>query len=171
MSEFEKWYADNKDKLHLTDRIAAQNVWQAAKQSMQGEDKPVLPDYFMQVDSDNDWFETPDDMCVIEDAFPIEGDLKVGAEYEVYASHTYKQKYRITKVPDSVNDDTLVELVSTERQYYTHAPEDAAVIADLQAQVEALRIGVFEALNLLSRHAVDHKQVKAALNAAIKGGE
>jgi hypothetical protein len=85
--------------------------------SMQGE--PVTPDYFMHVDSDDAWFERPDDTCILEDAFRSDDELVVGAEYEVYASHTYKQKYRVTKVPDDVDDDTLVELISSDRQYYT----------------------------------------------------
>ena len=35
--KFEQWYVDNKDRLHLTDRIAARNVWNAALSSLQGE--------------------------------------------------------------------------------------------------------------------------------------
>jgi hypothetical protein len=38
---FEKWYSDNKDRLHLTDRFAAQHVWEACEQHYRAQSEPI----------------------------------------------------------------------------------------------------------------------------------
>ena len=78
-------------------------------------DKPVKADFY-QLDNGSDyWYECPDDEAIISDL----DDAVIGTEYTVFASHTYRQTYRITKIPDETSDDTEVELVSSQRSYYT----------------------------------------------------
>lgn len=87
----------------------------------------VVPDFF-QLDNGSDyWYECPDDDAILSDL----DDITLGTEYTVFASHTYRQTYRVVKIPDENDDDTLVELVSSQRKYYTSPPQAEARIADL----------------------------------------
>jgi len=84
------------------------------------QDEPVSPDFFKLDDGSEYWFECPDDEAIIGDL----SNVKVDTEYDVWASHTYRQTYRVTKLPDEKDDDTEVELVSSQRSYYTSPPAD-----------------------------------------------
>lgn len=78
----------------------------------------VVPDFF-QLDNGSDyWYECPDDEAILSDL----DDITLGTEYTVFASHTYRQTYRVVKIPDENDDDTLVELVSSQRKYFTSPP-------------------------------------------------
>lgn len=97
--------------------------------------KPVTPDFFQLENGSEYWFECPDDAAIIGDLT----DVEIGTEYDVFASHTYRQTYRVTKLPDEKDDDTEVELVSSQRTYYTSPPDQSAKIAEREAEVARLK--------------------------------
>lgn len=130
------WHSHSKeDAVHeavkMTEAKCCEN--NAAKQSMQGEAKQ--PEYFSITDGDN-WFECPDDSAILDCVHPV----SVGTEYEVMAAYpSIRQTYRITKIPDDVNDDTEVELIASSGDLlYTHTPDSAARIAEQDARIEEL---------------------------------
>jgi hypothetical protein len=95
--------------------------------------EPVTPDFFQLENGSDYWYERPDDDSIIGDLI----DVQIGTEYEVLASHTYRQTYRITKVPDETDDDTLVELVKSDRSYFTTPqPEQSANIKRLNTMIK-----------------------------------
>lgn len=105
-------------------------------------DKPVEADFF-QLDNGGDyWHECPDDDAIISDL----DDAIVGTEYSVFASHTYRQTYRITKIPDETSDDTEVELVSSQRSYYT-SPKPAIPEGYALVSIEPTEAMVLNAIN------------------------
>lgn len=108
------------------------------------EDKPVEPKYFSITDGDN-WFECPDDSAILDClVHPIE----VGAEYEVDASYgSFKQTYRVVKVPDEKDDDYLVELVSSSGRKLFTTPQPSTDVSELDQPRLTVRLVSFPESN------------------------
>jgi hypothetical protein len=58
--------------------------------------------------NDDQWLEHPADSEIID---PFDDAIEIGFEYDIVAGSYTTQRYRVTKVPDDVSDDTEVELV------------------------------------------------------------
>lgn len=130
------WYTYSKEgavheAVKMTEAKCREN--NAAIASMQGEAKK--PEYFSITDGDN-WFECPDDSAILDCVHPV----SVGTEYEVMAAYpSIRQTYRITKIPDEVNDDLEVELISSSGdQLFTYPPSAASKIAEQDARIKEL---------------------------------
>jgi len=71
--------------------------------------------------------------------FADENDLKVGAEFELQAATYWKEKFRVTKVPDDVSDDYECETLSQQREEFQTYQEMEARLAKIEAELQAAR--------------------------------